>query len=300
MVTGPDVRKSLERCSMRTVDGIHFFAIPRLHAISLAAAVVSAFAGVAPAQAEMTDWARNEGGRMRLIAMPPSSDGTVRGALQIEPNAGWITYWKEPGDAGIPPQLLISSNAEVTLNRLDYPVPKRIDSGTLRDIGYDHGVTLPFELSVKDPATPLKINVSAFVGLCRNICIPFQADFDLALAQQVATPVEEALVLAEAEAKLPEAPSQDFAVTGYALTGNKMLRLNLRLPPEATVPPQVIVTGPQGHAFSDSQNGHKEGDRYTLDIPIEKLPKGYQLQGKRWGILVIAGDRAMETSLAFN
>ncbi len=266
----------------------------------MAAAVFTAFAGVAPAQAEMTAWAHNEGGRMRLVAMPPAGDGTVRGALQIEPNPGWITYWKEPGDAGIPPQLLISSEADVTLERLDYPVPKRIDNGTLRDIGYDHPVTLPFELSVKDPTQPLKINASAFVGLCRNICIPFQAEFDLAFAQQGATPVEEALVLAEADAKLPEAPSDDFAVTRYALTGNEVLRLTLRLPPKATVPPQVIVTGPQGHVFFDSQDGRKEGDDYALDIPIEKLPKGYELQGQRWGILVIAGDRAMETSLAFN
>jgi len=286
---------------MRTVDCRHIFAIHRFRAIFVAAVAMTAFVLLAPAaQAEMTEWARNEGGRMRLVAMPPASDGTVRGALQIEPNPGWITYWKEPGDAGIPPQLLISSDADVALNRLDYPVPKRIDSGALRDIGYDHAVTLPFELSVKDTAKPLKIGVSAFVGLCRNICIPFQADFDLAFAHQGATPVEEALVLAEAEAKLPEAPSEDFAVTGYALTGNEMLRLNLRLPPKVTKPPQVIVTGPQGHAFFDSQNGHEEGDEYALDIPIEKLPKGYELQGKRWGILVIAGDRAMETSLAFN
>lgn len=266
----------------------------------LVAAALVAWLGVSPAHAEMTEWAHNEGGRMRLVALPPASDGTVRGALQIEPKPGWITYWKEPGDAGIPPQLVVSSSSDVTLDRLDYPVPKRIDSGTLRDIGYDHAVTLPFELSVKDRTKPLDIGVSAFVGLCRNICIPFQADFSLAFASQGATPVQEAMVLAAAEAKLPEPPSDEFAVTRYTMTGNEMLRLNLRLPATASAPPQVIVTGPEGHAFFDNQNGHKEGDEYTLDIPIETLPKGYELRGKRWGILVIAGDRAMETSLAFN
>ena len=171
---------------------------------------------------------------------------------------------------------------------------------TLRDIGYDHPVTLPFELRVENPAQPLSIGVSAFVGLCRNICIPFQADFALQLAGTGATPVQEAMLLASAEAKLPEAPSGDFALTHYALTGNDRLRLRLRLPGALAAPPQVIVTGPQGHVFFDSKDGRQDGEDYALEVPIEKLPKNYDMRGKRWGILVIAGDRAMETSLAFN
>lgn len=281
----------------------HVFASRRPKALiaSLLVLLATTLLGFAmPAQAEMTDWATNEGGRMRLVALPPSPDGIVRGALQIEPNPGWITYWKEPGDAGIPPQLIVSENDGVRLDRLDYPVPKRIDNGTLRDIGYDHPVTLPFALRVENPAQPLTVGVSAFVGLCRNICIPFQADFALQLASTGATPVQEAMLLASAEAKLPEAPSADFALTHYALTGNERLRLRLRLPGALTAPPQVIVTGPQGHAFFDSKDGRQDGEDYALDVPIEKLPKNYDMRGKRWGILVIAGDRAMETSLAFN
>lgn len=249
----------------------------------------------------MTPWATNEGGRMRLLALPPASDGTVRGALQIEPNPGWMTYWKEPGDAGIPPQLTLPQEGGVTLKQLAYPVPKRIDNGDLRDIGYDHAVTLPFELKVEDVTKPVKLGVSAFVGLCRNICIPFQADFALNLAEDGATPVEEAMLLAAAETKLPEKPSEDFALTDHSLVGSDVLRLKFRLPEAAkATPPQVFVTGPEGHAFFDSRNEQREGDQYALEIPIEKLPKGYDISGKRWGILVVAGNRSMETSLAFD
>ncbi|HEV7435820.1 MAG TPA: protein-disulfide reductase DsbD domain-containing protein [Pseudorhizobium sp.] len=282
---------------MRIADHLHVWASFRFRAFAAVAAI--GFSWVAPAHAEITEWAYNEGGRMRLVALPPSSDGIVRGALQIEPSPGWITYWKEPGDAGIPPQLLVSPSAGVVLGKLDYPVPKRIDNGSLRDIGYDHPVTLPFELSMKTPS-PLKVEISAFIGLCRNICIPFQADFTLTLTSLDVTPVQEAIVLATAQAKLPEAPSPDFAVTHYALTGDQKLHLKLRIPPATTAPPQVIVTGPHGYAFFDSKNGRREGDEYLLDVAIEKLPHGYHVQGKRWGILVIADDRAMETSLAFN
>jgi len=250
--------------------------------------------------AEVTPWATNEGGRMRIVAMPPEPDGTMRGALQIEPSPGWITYWKEPGDAGIPPQVVFSKASGVTLSRVSYPVPKQIANGKLRDIGYDHPVTLPFELKVEDPEKQLNLGATAFIGLCRNICIPFQAEFSLALGPAKGTPVEEAMIINQATSKLPEAPSDDFAVTHYAMTqGRGMLNLKLRLPEGTVAPPQVIVTGPQGHVLFDGINGRQDGEAYSLDMPVGKLPKNYDIKGKRWGILVIAGNRAMETSLAF-
>lgn len=237
---------------------------------------------------------------MRIVALPAEPDGKVRGALQIEPKPGWITYWKEPGDAGIPPQMMFSK-AGVTLDSVSYPVPKRIDSGNLRDIGYDGPVSFPFELTLADPAQPVTLGASAFVGLCRNICIPFQAEFTLALGNVRGTPVEEAMILNQAAMKLPEAPSDDFAVTHYALRdGRDVLKLQLKLPAEVQDAPQVIVTGPEGHVLLDGVNGERRGHIYSVEMPVGKLPKNYDPKGKRWGILVIAGNRAMETSLVFD
>lgn len=267
-------------------------------AACLVASIVVGFATTG--HAEITPWAVNEGGRMRIVALPPEPDGTVRGALQIEPKPGWITYWKEPGDAGIPPHVVFSKASGVTPANVSYPVPKRIDNGKLRDIGYDRLVALPFELKVEDPHKPLNLGASAFVGLCRNICIPFQAEFSLALGPTRGTPAEEAVILNLAASRLPEAPSDDFAVTHYAMTqGRNSLSLKLKLPKGTPEPPQVIVTGPEGHVLFDGINGRQDGDGYALDMPVGKLPKGYDIKGKRWGILVIAGNRAMETSLAF-
>jgi DsbC/DsbD-like thiol-disulfide interchange protein len=253
------------------------------------------------ARADVTAWSSNEGGRMRLVVMPPEPDGTIRGALQIEPKPGWITYWREPGDTGIPPQITFPAGSDIKLDRLSYPVPKRIDNGPLRDIGYDEAVALPFTLTAREPGKPVTLTASVFIGLCRNICIPFQANFTLAVQPARGTPVEEAMILNGALAKLPEAPSENFAVTHYMMTqGGRVLRLTLRLPADVGDVPQVIVSGPDGHLLLDGINGERQGDSYTLDMPVGKLPKGYDIKGKRWGILAIAGSRAMETSLAFD
>ena len=265
------------------------------------AAVCGVGISASAALADMTAWSTNEGGRMRMVVMPPEPDGKIRGLLQIEPKPGWITYWKEPGDTGIPPKISFSEGSGVSLDRLSFPVPKRIVNGALRDIGYDQAVAFPFELTAKDPDQPVTLTASTFIGLCRNICIPFQADFTLPLKPVNGTPVEEAMLLSSALAKLPEAPSEHFAVTHYIMTqGGTVLRLTLRLPQDVDSAPQVIVSGPEGHVLLDGINGQRQGDSYTLDMPVGKLPKGYEMKGKRWGILAIAGGRAMETSLAFD
>jgi DsbC/DsbD-like thiol-disulfide interchange protein len=171
----------------------------------------------------------------------------------------------------------------------------------LRDIGYDGPVAFPFELSARDVTKPLTIGASAFIGLCRNICIPFQAQFNLVLQPAKGTPVEEAMILNSALARLPEPPSESFAVTHYVMSqGGSVLRLTLRLPDGTSGAPKVIVAGPEGHVLFDGINGHMQGNSYTFDMPIGKLPKGYEIKGKRWSILAIAGGRAMETSLAFD
>src|SRR3546814_20389904 len=103
--------------------------------------------GVAMAQAETTPWATNEGGRMRLVALPPDADGTVRGALQIAPKPAWITYWREPGDAGIPPHVTFSKQAGVTLEQISSPFPKRLAQAEMREISTNHPVHLPLDLS---------------------------------------------------------------------------------------------------------------------------------------------------------
>lgn len=262
--------------------------------------LVSSMVALGSARAETTEWSGNEGGRMRIVALAPDARGVVRGALQIEPKAGWITYWREPGDAGIPPHIEFPASSGVSVTRIGYPVPKRFDNGPLRDIGYDGAVSFPFELKLENTSAPARLTASAFIGLCRNICIPFQAEFGLSLKPDGGTSLAEAMIINDAEGKLPERPSDDFAVTHYAVSADgDELRLRLRLPKDAVKKPKVIVTGPEGHVLFNDADDMRDGEEYAVEMPVGKLPKGYDIKGKRWGILVLAGNRAMETSLAF-
>lgn len=269
---------------------------------SLFIAVVSAAAALLPlrsAHAEMSPWAENEGGRMRLVALPADAGGKIRAALQIEPNPGWITYWREPGNSGIPPQVTLAPGSGVTLEAMAYPVPKHFFNGAIEDIAYDAPVTLPLSLAAAGKG-PVEIDAAAFIGICKDICIPFQANFSLKLGAAIQSHPQEEAILQAADAALPKPPSADFGVTAHSMSPDmKTLSLTLALLGEGTSAPDIIVTGPSGHVFTKQIAGKRDGAVFKVDIAIGKLPKNYDISGKRWGVLVVDGKTAMETTLAF-
>lgn len=254
--------------------------------------------GVAMAHAATSDWVDNQGGRMRLVALAPDAQGHIRAALQIEPEPGWITYWREPGQGGIPPQVTPAPGSGVTLEKTGYPIPKPISVGPIQEIGYDAPVTLPLDFRLMGKP-PEKLELSAFIGLCKDICIPFQAELSLTLPVGEQPTSHELALLDAAKALLPEAPSSDFAVQSHTISADaKSLSLRLTLPEAAGKTPAIYVTGPSGYVFFQQANATWEGATFSTDIEIGKLPKNYDPKGKSWGILVVDGDRAMETTLA--
>ncbi|MBP2447064.1 protein-disulfide reductase DsbD domain-containing protein [Rhizobium leguminosarum] len=261
--------------------------------------MTAALAAHCPAHAEMSAWAENEGGCMRLVALAPDAAGKIRAALQIEPKPGWITYWKEPGNTGIPPQFTLAADSGVTLDAIGYPVPKHFFNGAVEDIAYDAPVTLPLSLNAAGKGE-VEIDALAFIGICKDICIPFQANFQLKLGPAIQSHRQEEAILAAADASLPKPPSADFDVTAHAMAADrKTLSLTLALPAEGKGAPDIIVTGPSGYAFTKQIGGKRDGAVFKTDVAIGKLPNDYDISGKRWGVLVIDGERAMETTVPF-
>jgi DsbC/DsbD-like thiol-disulfide interchange protein len=257
--------------------------------------------GVSSASAATSAWATSDGGRMRLIVLPPSPDGTRQAGLQIEPKSDWFTYWREPGDSGIPPQVSAEPGSKVTLSALSFPVPKRVDLGNVRDVGYDSPVVFPFTLSNTNREEHNPLKVGAFIGLCHNICIPFQAELSVDLSREETTNVAEAQLIDKAKTRLPATPTDDFFVTGFHMADDlSSLDVSLRLPEGSKDEPRILLTGPEGYLFTEYQTLSNKGSHRDLKIALPKMPHNYAISGKTWHILVAAGNkRAMEAPLAF-
>lgn len=180
------------------------------------AAIISLAALGTPALATSSDWVETEGGAVRLVTTGmPGADGRFRGMLEIVLKPGWKTYWRDPGDAGVPPSLDVSRSANIAGAELSFPAPTRHDEGDFTWAGYAAPVAFPVIFTAKDPAQPVMIDADVFLGICETICIPVKAEFQLDPSHDATNPDDAAAV----KAALSALPSPAGAQFGATVTG---------------------------------------------------------------------------------
>jgi DsbC/DsbD-like thiol-disulfide interchange protein len=101
-----------------------------------------------------------------------AADGTIIAALRIRLNPGWKTYWRAPGDAGIPPTITWRGSRNLSGAQISWPVPHVFDQNGMRSIGYKDELILPLRLAPKTSGAPIKLRAQLDIGVCRDICVP--------------------------------------------------------------------------------------------------------------------------------
>jgi DsbC/DsbD-like thiol-disulfide interchange protein len=106
-----------------------------------------------------------------------TADGTVWVALEIDMPATTKTYWRVPGESGIPPRLDFSASSDIGAHTIAWPYPQRSVTDAYLDHAYYGHTVLPIELEITGD-TPA-VSLSAVLGICSDICVPVSADFSL-------------------------------------------------------------------------------------------------------------------------
>lgn len=239
--------------------------------IGLAAAITA----TAPAFASSSAWHEAQGGRLRLVTTgKPDVSGRLQGALEIDLQPGWKTYWQDPGDAGVPPQVDISSSQNVSAAELSFPAPQRHDDGYSKWAGYGQPVTLPVTFTVPAPGDPVIIQANIFLGVCETICVPVQARFELDPATDPDN-ASDAAVIKAALAALPGQEQPDFGVTLVPDEG-EALTVAAAFPGDASAV-DFFIAGTDGYMFGPPSRLEKDGKLVftvaVLDRPDTK-PSG--------------------------
>jgi DsbC/DsbD-like thiol-disulfide interchange protein len=114
--------------------------------------------------------------------------------IQLRMDDGWKTYWRNPGDSGVPPQFDWSGSTNLKEAKLLYPAPHRFIDANSTAVGYSGEVVFPVKLTPERPGEPIELKLAFDFGLCKSLCIPNQAKLSLKLAP--------AATLNEADVKL--------------------------------------------------------------------------------------------------
>ena len=116
--------------------------------------------------------------KARLIG--GQSAGQSMAAVEITLAEGWKTYWRFPGDAGgVPPAFNWEKSENLASAMVLYPAPKRMTDKAGDTLGYKGTAVFPVVLQAKDPSKPVALRLMLDYGICKDVCIPVEAELSV-------------------------------------------------------------------------------------------------------------------------
>ena len=241
-----------------------------------AALLMAGFFYALPLHALESPWVEASHAEARILA--DTADGKrVRAGIEIRLQQGWKTYWRYPGDSGVPPRFDWSGSENLASAEIKWPAPERLieDSGS-KSIGYRDRVVFPLAIVPADPARPVKLKLKLDFAVCEKLCVPAEAKLSFDLPPE---PIGRSEVLEQAEARVPRRVSLGevgtLAVTKVDIERGPIPRaiIEITAPPAEDV--QLFAEGPNEKwalplpEKIEPRNGKK---RFSLDF--EGAPPG--------------------------
>jgi DsbC/DsbD-like thiol-disulfide interchange protein len=162
---------------------------------------LSLASGVAHA-ADASPWETDARASLRLIAGNPHADARFRAGVDIKLAPGWKTYWRYPGDSGVPPRFDFTKSENVKSVAVMWPAPHRHRDESGSTIVYTDEVIFPLRIVAQDPAKPLLLRLKLDYALCEKLCMPAEGHAEL-LLDGSASSLDAALTAAEARVPKP-------------------------------------------------------------------------------------------------
>src|SRR6201991_1227530 len=160
--------------------------VPLRAALGVAALCVACATSEVRAE-DASPWQRDAHSAVRLLAGSRSGAVLLGGvAFQLQP--GWKTYWRTPGDSGVPPRFDFSKSDNVEAVTVLWPAPQKFDDGAGGiSLGYHDQLVLPLRIVAKNVDKPVTLRAAIDYAVCQKLCIPVQANAELTFSSVAST-----------------------------------------------------------------------------------------------------------------
>ena len=261
-------------------------------------------AGVHTARAQdASAWQRQAHTAARLIAgmltKTPAAP-YLHAGIEIRLDPGWKTYWRYPGDTGVPPTFDFTGSQNVKSASVEWPAPEPFPDGAGgHSIGYVGDIILPLRIIPADASQRSMLKVKLNYAVCGTLCVPAEATLDLALTGASA---DEA-ILQRAEQHVPKrvalGPDNGNALAILSVQrepNGKRGRIAVEVAAPVGAPVALLAEGPTPDWALPlpEPDGPATGPirRFTFDL--DGLPPGAHAKGAALTFTAVSGDDAIE------
>ena len=265
----------------------------------------AAAAPAASSPAGTSDWSPGMHSALRIVDGGPLDDDVGRrlAALVIRLDPHFKTYWRTPGDSGLPPVFDWSASRNVRAVEVLWPAPMRFEDTAGSSIGYQDKVVFPLHVTLGDPGRPAQLVLRLDYAVCEKICIPAQGSAQVALpAGSAPTPhaglVRDALRKVPARAVVGEGPAPTLRTVVVGPDGSSLVVA--ALVPDGAAIVDIFTEGPADWTFAAPMAMAVEpagpGTRlihYRVGVDA-RPPGGGVLAGLPLSLTLTAGESALE------
>lgn len=224
-----------------------------------------------------------------------AADGTHMAALELRLAPGWKTYWRAPGDLGIPPRFDWRASRNLAGVEVEWPTPEMIDQGGMTAIGYHGTVILPLRVLPKAGGA-VTLSGSVDIGVCRDVCIPLTLDLaaDLPASGAARDP---RIIAALADRPLS---AEEAGVRRVTCTVSPGAKGGLSLRAEVTVPPvggteTLVIEAGDPNIWIARPRTVRQGDLFVAETQMAHVEgRPFALDRSRLRLTILGADRAVD------
>jgi DsbC/DsbD-like thiol-disulfide interchange protein len=275
--------------------------VPMRAALGLATTIVASCLAIGARAQDASPWQRDGHSAVRLLAGSRSGAVLLGGiAFQLQP--GWKTYWRTPGDSGVPPRFDFSKSENIEAVTILWPAPTKFDDGAGgHSLGYKNQIVLPLRIVAKNADKPVTLRAGINYAVCEKLCIPVEAIAELAFASVAST--EDSALFAALDTVPKPASIGDpnpLTIRDVKRDGKSSVLVDVATPDAREV--SLFVEGPTPDwalpvptLLEPSPPGVK---RFSFEL--DGLPPGAKPEGAALKLTLVGGDRAYEFNINLN
>jgi DsbC/DsbD-like thiol-disulfide interchange protein len=263
---------------------------------------VLAFAVLAPVRAAAASAAASawvDGHRSRVRLLDAGRDGAaLLAALEIELHPGFKTYWRTPGDSGVPATFDWGRSKNVAAVEPLWPAPTRFEDAGGVSYGYHDRLVLPLRVSLREAGHPARLAGAVNYGVCNDICIPALAEVGLDLSGKAPQPPSVAQALVRVPQPQPIGGEGPLAIVAVAPQPGGKLAVAVRAPQGAA--PTLFAEAPENWYLAPGQMTEEgpSGPARLGKFVVEVAQRPREAVGPvDLRFTLTAGERAIESAL---
>ncbi len=208
--------------------------------------------------------------------------GVWQAGILVELEPEWKTYWRMPGDSGIPPQFDWAGSENCAAIEVGFPVPRRFNDAGGETIGYHDQVVFPVFVKPEKLDAAVSLQLNMFFAVCKDVCIPAKAKAAAALEASAANPL-----LNEWQKRLPRlaaAEGSPFVTAARFETRENRPALVLSLKGQAQ---DIFVESETSAYFEKPRFDSATGEAW---LPIANLKDAAKLRGVPLKLTLSTGE----------